>query len=77
MGVEREWYVKKQASKSFNVGPVGIRYIGYLQFQWNEMNNMFYKAINNMEMANIYHATETQLAGWISQLLKVFKPGYW
>jgi hypothetical protein len=31
MGVERVWYVKKQASRSFNVGHVGIWYIGYLQ----------------------------------------------
>jgi hypothetical protein len=31
MGVERVWYVKKQASKSFNVGHVSIWYIGYLQ----------------------------------------------
>ena len=30
MGVERVWYVKKQASKYFNVGHVGIWYI-YLQ----------------------------------------------
>jgi len=30
-GVCSVWYVRKQASKSFNVGPVGIRYIGYLK----------------------------------------------
>jgi hypothetical protein len=28
-GVDSEWNVKKQASKSFNVGPVGILYMGY------------------------------------------------
>ena len=32
-GVCSVWYVRKQASKSFNVGPVGIRYIGYLEHE--------------------------------------------
>jgi hypothetical protein len=30
-GVARQWNVKKHASRSFNVGPVGILYMGYLQ----------------------------------------------
>lgn len=29
-GVASKWYVRKHASTSFNVGPVGILYIGYL-----------------------------------------------
>jgi hypothetical protein len=29
--VDNEWNVKKQASRSCRVGPVGIRYMGYLQ----------------------------------------------
>jgi len=28
-GVARQWNVKKHASRSFNVGPVGILYMGY------------------------------------------------
>ena len=32
-GVARQWNVKKHASRSFNVGPVGILYMGYLQSQ--------------------------------------------
>lgn len=31
-GVASEWKVKKQASRSRNVGPTGIRYIGYLKY---------------------------------------------
>jgi len=38
IGVEREWKVRKQASKSFKVGPVGIRYIGYLHHFQSSMN---------------------------------------
>lgn len=30
-GVARQWNVKKHASRSFSVGPVGILYMGYLQ----------------------------------------------
>lgn len=32
-GVARQWNVKKQASRSSNVGPVGILYMGYLQWE--------------------------------------------
>lgn len=32
--VDREWNVRKHASRSRRVGPVGILYIGYLHQKW-------------------------------------------
>jgi len=79
MGVERVWYVKKQESKSFNVGPVGIRYIGYLKVISSDYMNpgMIQSNITNIDCIQFYHATDIQLAGSKSQLLNVLSPGYW
>lgn len=37
IGVASKWKVKKQASKSRNVGPIGILYIGYLHWISNNL----------------------------------------
>lgn len=62
-GVWSVWYVRKQASKSFNVGPVGIRYIGYLENNIKER-----KSTQNIITTTIYliNLTMPQTSNWLA-----------